>query len=107
MATPLMREDNIYRHYINDLDRIALATSYSTSRTTAYQHESDNSFISLAYGRTVHNMRQRGYQILGTGKAPYPHLNQEMAIIFEDMDTYEKYWCHVSERIFRMWLDEE
>lgn len=106
MATPLFREENIYRHYIHEVDEVALATSFDDTRIATYYHETDNSFVALSFGRTVHNLRQRGYQIVGTGKAPYPHLGQDMAVVFEDMDTFEKCWCHISERIFRMWLDE-
>lgn len=104
MATLLRRSDESYHEYITGLDEMALAVSFSPERIASYQHEMDNSFINWSYGLTVHNLRRLGYQILGTGASPWVHLGQEMAVVFEDCETFEKFWCHISMPIFRAWL---
>ena len=70
--------------YVNDLDKRALGVVYSSAAIDAYQHDTDNSFVSTSYGMTVHQLRTRGCQILGTAKAPWIHRGDDIAVIYED-----------------------
>ena len=99
-----------YQHafelYVHSLDRLALSVVYSSATIETYQHDMDNAFVSTSYGETVHNLRSRGCQILGTGRAPWLHRGDDVAIIYEDAETYEKYWCHINEKILNWWLEQ-
>ena len=92
--------------YVHNLDRQALSVVYNSAAVDTYQHDMDNSFVNTSYGETVHNLRTRGCQILGTAKAPWPHRGDDIAIIYEDVDTYERHWCHINERILKWWLEQ-
>lgn len=92
--------------YVNDLDMKALNIVFDAYRVETYQHDPDNSFIATSYGMTVHQLRTRGCQILGTAKAPWTHRGDDIAVIYEDADTYEKYWCHINKRILDWWLEQ-
>lgn len=92
--------------YVHDIDKRALSVVYNSATVDVYQHDMDNGFVSTSYGETIHKLRTRGCQILGTAKAPWAHRGDDIAIIYEDVDTYERYWCHINERILNWWLEQ-
>lgn len=96
----------LFNLYVSSLDKDALKKAYTSSSIYFYEHEMDNSFIHSSYGKTINNMRSRGYQILGIGNAPYVHQGQNLAVVFEDMETFTRYWCHLSQSTYEWWLEQ-
>lgn len=92
--------------YVNSMDKIALRSVFSTELLDGYTHDNDNGFVDTSYGKTIHQLRLRGCQILGTARAPWAHRGDDLAVIYEDADTYEKYWCHINERILNWWIEQ-
>lgn len=108
MENPMLKYQKDFQKYATEDDCKALHTSfYSVEVNDCCQHEMDNSFISTSYGQTVHNLRSRDCQILGTSVAPWPRRGDDLAIIYENVETFEKFWCHINQTILNWWLEQE
>ena len=61
---------------------------------------------SIRFGKVLTKLRQQGYTFLGTGRAPWLHNGRDVAVVFEDFRTFDKFWYHVSTWIVEDWKDE-
>ena len=43
---------------------------------------------------------------MGIGKAPWVHYDRDIAIVFEDVDTFQKYWYHTNSYIIEWWQEQ-
>lgn len=69
-----------------------------------YRHESDNSFIHCGFQETLNDAAVRGYQLIGVGLAPFPHMNQYYMSVWQENDDI--FWCHISETVYNLWIKE-
>ena len=101
---PYKQDEKETKEFCSEQDIKALSKEFSTTETGALEHQSDNSFLESSYGKTCDNMRRRGYQMIGICQnAPWYRNNCYSAIVFEDIHTFEKYWCHTNDTITNWW----
>lgn len=108
-----MEFTDIDKKYFKDLDTYAtkeeierLDAIYSSAQIETYEHTMDNSSLDTSFGETLHKLRAYGFAFMGIGKAPWVHNGRDMAVIFEDADTFQKYWYHTNSYIIEWWQDQ-
>jgi hypothetical protein len=104
---------NYENEYANDMKKYsskeeiqALDTLVSSARLTKENYEVDNTFLDVSFGLTLHNLRCQDCYLIGVSRAPWPHSNQDCAIVYENVDTYEIKWCHISYKILDWWREQ-
>lgn len=93
--------------YVTKQEIAALEQEITSTEIASYEHEMNNSFVDLSFGKTIDNLRKQNYNFIGIGKAPYPHHDWHWAIVFEDNTTFEKYWCHIDDYLVDDWREEK
>lgn len=108
-----MEFNNYEKQFLKDLDTYAskneierLDMIYSSTQIESYEHIMDNSSIDSSFGKFLHKLRSQGYTFLGIGKAPWPHYDRDIAIVFEDVDNFQKYWYHTNLYIIEWWQSQ-
>ena len=108
-----MELNNVEKEYIRDIEKYAHADEierldmiHSSAQISGYEHTMDNSSLDTSFGKMLHKLRTNGYAFMGIGKAPWLHHERDMAIIFEDVDTFEKYWYHTNSYIVEWWQEQ-
>ena len=108
-----MELNNLEKQLCKDLDMYAhkdeierLDMIFSSAQIETYEHTMDNFTLDSSFGETLHKMRTYGYNFLGIGKAPWVHNGRDMAVVFEDVDTFNKYWYHTNEYIISWWQEQ-
>lgn len=108
-----MEFTNFEREFLEDLKRYPfqeeikqLETVFSSAEIETYEHTMDNSSIDTSFGKVLMKLWQQGYTFLGTGRAPWLHNGRDVAVVFEDFRTFDKFWYHVSTWIVEDWKDE-
>ena len=82
--------------------RLALVSS----RILALRSTMDNFSLDTSFGEFLHKLRSQGYAFMGIGFAPWKHYDRDIAIVFEDIDTFQKYWYHTNSYIVEWWQDQ-
>lgn len=106
MLNPIQEYKKETQRYTTEAEIMALHTVFDTSVLVSYFHEMDNGFIDTSFGKTVHNLRSRDCQLLGIAQAPWTHQGNNLAIIYENIETYERCWVHINQRILDWWLEQ-
>ena len=108
-----MEFNNLEKQWIKDIDTYAfkeeierLDMIYSSAQIETYEHTMDNFTLDSSFGKTLHNLRSNGYAFMGIGRAPWIHSGRDMAVIFEDVDTFQKYWYHTNAFIIEWWQEQ-
>ena len=96
-----------YNKNVTETEDQKLYNEFSSTEISTYEHEMNNGFIDCFFGETLRQMRLYNYNFLGVGKAPWPHHDWNMAVVFEDKTTFEKYWCHVAQYLIDEWREEK
>lgn len=100
------RAKRSFRDNVTQQDIARLQEPLSSIEIGNYEHEMDNSFVDAYFGNMIGNLHQNGYSFVGIGKAPWHHHGLTMAVVFEDNQTFDKYWCHVSDIMTTYWMAE-
>lgn len=95
-----------FKEYCNQNDVIALKNVYSSELLSTFTHASDNGFIETSFGKTIHQLSLRNCQFLGTARAPWVHRGDDLAVIYEDVNTFETFWCHINNKILTWWVEQ-
>lgn len=109
-----MEFTNIEKEWLQDIKKYAcddeveriLLVEFPPYMIETYNHTMDNYSIDTSFGMVLHKLRKEGYMFLGTGKAPWQHNGRDMAVIFEDTSTYDKYWYHTTSFIIEVWQEQ-
>lgn len=108
-----MEFTNYEKQFLKDLDTYArkeeierLDMIFSSAQIETYEHTMDNFTMDSSFGEMLHKMRSYGHAFLGVGKAPWLHSGRSMAVVFEDIDTFTKYWYHINDYIIDLWRDQ-
>lgn len=108
-----MTFSNYEKEYASDMKRYAskeeidaLDNLISSNHLTIENHDRDNSFIDTSFGLTLHNLRSQDCYLRGIGKAPWIHLGQDCAIVYENVETFEIKWCHISYKVINWWREQ-
>lgn len=108
-----MEFNDLEKQWVRDLDKYASAEEierldmiFSSAQIDSYEHTMDNSALDTSFAIFLHKMRTNGCNFLGIGKAPWPHHERNMAVVFEDADTFEKYWWHTNDYIIDWWREQ-
>lgn len=108
-----MEFTNFEKEFLEDLKRYPfqeeierLEIVFSSAEIETYEHTMDNSSIDTSFGKVLTKLWQQGYTFLGIGRAPWLHNGRDVAVVFEDFRTFDKFWYHVSTHIIEWWKDE-
>ena len=96
-----------FKRFVTDKDIAALEDEITSTEISTYEHEMNNSFMDLSFGKTLDNIRFSGYNFIGIGKAPYPHHDWHWALVIEDNKTFEKFWFHLPNYLVEDWREEK
>lgn len=104
---------NFEKQYLKDIDTYAskeeierLDMIFSSAQIETYEHTMDNYSMDSSFGEFLHKLRSQGYVFMGIGKAPWVHYDRDIAIVFEDVDTFQKYWYHTNSYIIEWWQEQ-
>lgn len=92
--------------YVSKEELERLDAIYSSAQIETYEHTMDNFSLDSSFGETIHKLRTYGYAFMGIGRAPWVHHDRDMALIFEDVDTFQKYWYHINSYIVEWWQEQ-
>lgn len=106
MLNPILEYKKETQKYATESEITALHVVFDSSVLVSYYHEMDNSFIDTSFGKTVHNLRSRDCQLLGIAEAPWAHRGDNLAVIYENIEDYKRYWVHINQRILDWWLEQ-
>lgn len=96
-----------FKQYATIDDKLAIKNEITLTELSSIEHNPDNSWLDSSLGKTVHSMRQCGYNLVGyCTQAPWYAYGRDCAIVFEDSSTFEKYWCHANSRILNWWKEQ-
>ena len=108
-----MELTNIHKKFLKEMELYAtqeeieaLDMIFSSAQIETYEHTMDNSSLEISFGKTLHNLRKNGYMLLGIGKAPWVHQDRDMAVVFEDSITFQRYWYHTTQLITSWWQEQ-
>ena len=108
-----MEFTNIEKQWRKDLNTYAskeemehLDMIFSSAQIETYEHTMDNYSMDSSFGEFLHKLRSQGYVFLGVGKAPWIHSGRDTAIVFEDVNTFQKYWYHTNSYIIEWWQEQ-
>lgn len=104
---------DVEKQFIKDLDMYAskeemerLDMIFSSAQIEGYEHTMDNYSMDSSFGEFLHKLRSQGYAFLGVGRAPWVHYDRDTAIVFEDINTFQKYWYHTNSYIVEWWQEQ-
>ena len=108
-----MEFNDLEKQWIKAIDKYAskeeierLDEIFSSAQIESYEHTMDNYSLDSSFGEFLHKLRSQGFAFLGTGKAPWIHGERDAAIVFEDVDTFQKYWYHTNFYIIEWWQEQ-
>ena len=108
-----MEFTNYEKQFLKDLHTYAskeeierLDFIFSPAQIETYEHTMDNFSLDTSFGEFLHKLRSQGYAFMGIGFAPWKHYDRDIAIVFEDIDTFQKYWYHTNSYIVEWWQDQ-
>lgn len=110
MATAFYNVDDMYakdlKAYASKEEMAMLDAIHSSAQIETYEHTMDNFSLDCSFGIFLHKLRSEGYAFVGIGTAPWAHNGRTIAVIFEDSDTFQKYWYHTNDYIIEWWQDQ-
>lgn len=92
-------------HFARD-EIFLMNNTFSAAQVETYEHTMDNMSMDTSFGEMIHKLRQYGYNFLGVGIAPWVHSGRDMAVIFEDNITFQKYWYHIDSYLIEWWKEQ-
>lgn len=108
-----MEFNDLEKQWIKDIDTYGskeeierLDMIFSSTQIETYEHTMDNYSMDSSFGEFLHKLRSQGYAFLGVGRAPWIHGGRDMAIVFENVDTFDKYWYHTNSYIIEWWQEQ-
>jgi hypothetical protein len=104
---PIEKYKKEFVQYATFEDIIAINNEITLTELSNFKHETDNRWLETSLGKTVHLMRQYGYNFVGyCAQAPWISTGRDCAVVFEDSATFEKYWCHINTSILNWWKEQ-
>ena len=104
---PIEKYRKEFQQYATFEDKLAITNKLTRTEIVDMEHTSDNRWLNTSLGKTVHQLRQYGYNFVGyCEEAPWFSSGRTCAIVIEDSSSFEKYWCHTSEQVLNWWKEQ-